>query len=168
MNFKGRVASLLRRVHKTLDEDVKSSEQEPKEQISKTKENKMPVTSSADYEDIKISDDVFFMVISQSVLEVAGVVGMAGDLSDDVAELIGKDNADKGIKIDAEGKLLNITVCLEVEYGINIPELALNVQSNVKHNVQELTGYEVQCVDVHVEKIVKKEDEQLVVPEEKE
>jgi len=158
VDFKSKMESLLRKVREKLDNDANSPDGRPEEQTPDGDLGKAHEGEDVSSGDIRISDDEFYLAVSRTALEVPGVVGMAGDLSDDMAKLIGKERIDKGIKIDTGGKLLNITVYLEVEYGTNIPELALTVQSNIKHNIQELTGYEVQCVNVHVEGIVKKED----------
>lgn len=164
MKFTNKVVSLLRKVHKTISEEAgKKNSPEQEEQVESAVEEQQVETAAetGGQGEIKIADDVLSITASQAALEVAGVVRMSGGLSDDVAKLIGKEKAAKGVRVTSDGKMLNITVYLEVEYGTNIPELALNVQARVKRNIQDLTGYEVQHVDVHVENVVKTDKEQL-------
>ena len=41
-------------------------------------------------------------------------------------------------------------VTVSVRYGLNIPDVAYNIQQSVKHNVEAMTEYKVGSVDVHV------------------
>lgn len=169
MKFKNKLVSLLKKVHKTINEEAgkkTSAELEKKEDVLEQEQVADAIKEDLGPGDIKIADDVLSITASQAALEVPGVVGMSGGLSDDVAKLMGKEKAAKGVRITSEGRMLNITVYLEVEYGANIPELALNVQAYVKRNIQDLTGYEVQHVDVHIENVVKTDGEQLNLLEE--
>lgn len=157
MSFKNRVVSLLRKVHKTINEEAGKKTDRDQESKEKVREESVapPVRGNVEQGDTRIADDVLFITAAQAALEVPGVVGMSGGLSDDVAKLMGKEKAAKGVRITSEGRMLNVTVYLNVEYGANIPELALNVQAKVKSNILDLTGYAVQHVDVHIESVVR-------------
>lgn len=87
------------------------------------------------------------------------MVAMSGGLADDVAKLMGKESNAKGVRVtfDTNGKMVDVIVYLVVEFGCNIPELALKVQEHVKSTVESMAGYEVQSVDVHIENVVKRE-----------
>ncbi len=167
MSFKNRVVSLLRKVHKTINEEAGRKTDREQEGKAEVREETVatPVRESVEQGETRIADDVLFITAAQAALEVPGVVGMSGGLSDDVAKLMGKEKAAKGVRITYEGKMLNVTVYLEVEYGANIPELALNVQAKVKGNIQDLTGYTVQHVDVHIESVVRVGDRQPILAE---
>lgn len=47
---------------------------------------------------------------------------------------------------------------LTVAYGVNIPEVASKVRDAVVKDVSNITGYEVERVDITVEKLVQAED----------
>ncbi len=162
MSFKNRVVSLLRKVHKTINEEAGKKTDREQEGKAEAREESVvpPVRENIEPGDTRIADDVLFITAAQAALEVPGVVGMSGGLSDDVAKLMGKEKAAKGVRITSEGRMLNVTVYLEVEYGANIPELALNVQAKVRSNITDLTGYAVQHVDVHIESVIKAGDRQ--------
>lgn len=106
-----------------------------------------------DVGDIRIADEVISIVASLAAQEVPGVVSMSGGIS----RFLGKENASKGVRLRFEGKLVNASVYVNIEYGYCIPEIALEIQEKVKDAIEAMTGYEVQFVDVHVEGVAKRE-----------
>ena len=114
-----------------------------------------------DYGDIRIADEVIRIVASLAAQEVPGVVSMSGGLTDGINRFLGKENASRGVRLKFEGKTVNASVYLNVEYGYCIPEIALEVQEKVKDAVDAMTGYEVQFVDVNVEGVAKRETREL-------
>lgn len=102
--------------------------------------------------DIRIADDVIGIVASLACQEVPGVIGMAGDITDGLNSLIGKENASKGIRLKFDkNKNVTANVYVIVEYGYNIPEIALAIQEKVKAAIEDMTKFDVQFVDVNIE-----------------
>lgn len=114
-----------------------------------------------EYGDIRIADEVICIVASLAAQEVPGVVSMSGGLTDGINRFLGKENASKGVRLKFEGKLVNSSVYINVEYGACIPEIALEVQEKVKDAIEAMTGYEVQFVDVNVEGVAKRPQTEL-------
>mgnify|MGYP002672858633 CR=1 FL=1 len=114
-----------------------------------------------EYGDIRIADEVICIVASLAAQEVPGVVSMSGGLTDGINRFLGKENASKGVRLKFEGKLVNASVYINVEYGACIPEIALEVQEKVKDAIEVMTGYEVQFVDVNVEGVAKRPQTEL-------
>ena len=114
-----------------------------------------------DYGDIRIADEVIRIVASLAAQEVPGVVSMSGGITDGINRFLGKENASKGVRLKFEGRTVNASIYLNVEYGYCIPEIALEVQEKVKEAVEAMTGYEVQFVDVNVEGVAKRETRAL-------
>lgn len=110
-----------------------------------------------DVGDIRIADEVISIVASLAAQEVPGVVSMSGGISEGISRFLGKENASKGVRLRFEGKLVNASVYVNIEYGYCIPEIALEIQEKVKDAIEAMTGYEVQFVDVHVEGVAKRE-----------
>lgn len=82
-----------------------------------------------------------------------GVVGMAyRSKTDEFANLLKKDSLTKGIKLecDEEGKL-KIDMHIIVDYGVNINAVCNSIISNVKYQLNKMTGLEIYNVDVYVE-----------------
>lgn len=169
MSFRKKILSAVRKVQKTFNEEAGTKEQNKgmtvaEEQAATGNDTKNVVTEDAQQQevgDIKIATEVICVVASMAALEVPGVLEMSGGLVDDVAKLMGKEKTSKGVRVDFEGKLLHLTLYLVVEFGCNIPELALNVQEHVKSQVEVMAGYEVQSVDVHIENVKKKVEKDL-------
>lgn len=135
-------------------------------------DNKVNKNAGADDEqtfdevgDIRIADEVICIVASLAAQEVSGVLGMSGGFTDGLNHLMGKENSSKGVRIKFEGKLVNASVYLIVEYGACIPEIALEVQEKVKEAIEGMTGYDVQFVDVHIEGVAKRKASELERPQ---
>ena len=114
-----------------------------------------------DFGDIRIADEVICIVASLAAQEVAGVVGMSGGFTDGINRFLGKENASKGVRLKFDGKMVNASIYINVEYGYCIPEIALEVQEKVKDAIEAMTGYEVQFVDVNVEGVAKRQTTEL-------
>ena len=103
-------------------------------------------------EGIKISEDVVAVIAGVAVSEVPGVAGMAGGFAGGISEVLsGKKNLAKGIKVDVTNTQAKIDVNIIVEYGSRIPDVAFEIQNRVKKAVENMTGLEVQEVNVHVQ-----------------
>lgn len=137
-----------------LKDALKSKEKEAVEE--NTEEENLD-----EYGDIRIADEVICIVASLAAQEVPGVVSMSGGLTDGINRFLGKENASKGVHLKFEGKLVNASVYINVEYGACIPEIALEVQEKVKEAIEAMTGYEVQFVDVNVEGVAKRPQTEL-------
>lgn len=126
-------------------------EDEAKELINEDANNNL----ADDIGDIHVADEVICIVASLAAQEVPGVYSMSGGLTDNINSFLGKENASKGVRLRYEGKQVHVIVYLNLEYGYCFPEVALNVQEKVKKAIEDLTGYDVQFVDVHVEGVIK-------------
>lgn len=103
-------------------------------------------------EGIQISDDVVAVIAGVAVSEVPGVAGMAGGFAGGITEVLsGKKNLAKGIKVEVEGTKAKIDVNIIVEYGSRIPDVAFEIQNRVKKAVENMTGLNVEEVNVHVQ-----------------
>jgi uncharacterized alkaline shock family protein YloU len=100
---------------------------------------------------IEVADEVISIVASLAACDVAGVVGMSTGFREGISKFFGKSNLAKGVRIKMEGKTVNLFVYVIVAYGTNIPEVGLKIQKRVKEAVENMTEYEVNYVDVHVE-----------------
>ena len=100
---------------------------------------------------IKIADDVVATIAGKAASEVAGVYSMSGGFAGGISEVFGKKSYTKGIKVDNTEKLLKIDVNIIVEYGARIPDVAYEIQKRVKKAVENMTGLNVEEVNVHVQ-----------------
>lgn len=99
---------------------------------------------------VNISDEVIATLASLAATEVKGVCGMvSGALG--FAELLGKKNLSKGVKITREEQRVTLDLSVIVEYGAKIPNMAWEIQDKVKGEVELMTGLDVAAVNVLVE-----------------
>lgn len=100
---------------------------------------------------VNISNDVVSIVASLAASSVKGVSGMVSSMSGGIAELLGKKNMSKGVKVSVNGKDVTLNLAIIVEYGAKIPDVAWEIQEKVKSEVEAMTGLNVVSVNVSVE-----------------
>ena len=114
----------------------------------------MSINSSFDLSKgtIVIEPEVIAKIAGYVTTTCYGVVGMAyRSKTDEFASLLKKDSISKGIKVTYKEKALNIDIHIIVEYGTNITAICNSIISRVKYQVKELTGLEVESVNVFAE-----------------
>ncbi|MGQ9823406.1 MAG: Asp23/Gls24 family envelope stress response protein [Desulfotomaculales bacterium] len=100
---------------------------------------------------IRIADEVVRIIAGLAATEVPGVAGMSGGIVGGIAEMLGRKNLSKGVKVDVGEKEAAIDIFIVAEYGSKIPEVASQIQQKVKKAVQEMTGLSVVEVNVNVQ-----------------
>ena len=109
-------------------------------------------TTTNEQESIQISNDVIAVIAGVAVSEVSGVASMAGGFAGGISEVLsGKKNMAKGIKVEKTESKVKIDVNIVVEYGTRIPDVAFEIQNRVKKAVENMTGMNVEEVNVHVQ-----------------
>ena len=102
---------------------------------------------------VKIASDVVTVIASIAATEVKGVAGMSGGITNEIVEKFGVKSSAKGIKVQVGETEAAIDLFLIIEYGVRIPEVAWEVQQNVKKAVETMTGLKVTEVNIHVQGI---------------
>ena len=100
---------------------------------------------------IRIADEVVGIIAGMAATEIPGVAGMSGGLVGGIAEMLGKKNLAKGVKVEVGEKEAAVDLYVIMEYGVRLPGIAIQVQENVKHAIESMTGLEVVEVNVHVQ-----------------
>jgi uncharacterized alkaline shock family protein YloU len=103
--------------------------------------------------DVKIASEVVTVIGTIAATEVEGIAGMSGGLTGDIAEKFGMKSSNKGIKVQIGETETIIDLFLIVEYGIKVPDVAWEVQQNVKKSVETMTGLKVSQVNIHIQGI---------------
>jgi uncharacterized alkaline shock family protein YloU len=103
---------------------------------------------------IKIADEVVAIIAGLAATEVKGVAGMSGGIAGGIAEMLGRKNLSKGVKVQVGEKEAAVDLFLAIDYGTNIPEIATEVQENVKRAIENMTGLVVIEVNIHVQGVV--------------
>lgn len=117
-------------------------------------DNKDYVSRSDELGNIHISEEVLSAIAAAAALEVEGVSGLAANLGSDIAELLGKKNLTKGIRVKMEEDKVSIELSILIAYGHTIPQVGRAVQDSVKSAMESMTGLVVDAVNVSVGGIV--------------
>ena len=115
----------------------------------------MSLEINNEYGHVSISDDVIASVAGGTAVSCYGIIGMASknQVKDGITEILGKENYSKGIKVKKdEGKLI-IDLYIIVMYGTKISEIANNVQSSVKYQIEKTLGVKVDEVNIFIQGI---------------
>jgi uncharacterized alkaline shock family protein YloU len=109
-------------------------------------------TEKQDIGGVFVSPDVIVTYISQAVTETPGVAELAGNISDTISKKVfGKESEFKGIKIDGGENGYTIDIFIVVNYGERIPDVAWNVQQNVKSALDSVMDIAVENINIHVQ-----------------
>jgi len=99
---------------------------------------------------IQIAPEVIGVIAGLATVEVPGVAGMSGGFVGGIAELLGRKNLAKGVKVEVGQREAAVDVSIVVEFGRRIPEVASEIQRNVKNAIESMTGLHVVAVNVHI------------------
>ncbi|MCR8843164.1 Asp23/Gls24 family envelope stress response protein [Paenibacillus sp. SC116] len=103
-----------------------------------------------DLGNIQIAPEVIEVIAGLATIEIEGVAGMSGGFAGGIAELLGRKNLSKGVKVEVGQREAAVDVSIIVEYGHRIPEVSSSIQANVKRSIEMMTGLHVVEVNVHV------------------
>lgn len=100
---------------------------------------------------VRINNDAIATIASVAAMEIKGVHRMGGGLGRTLYETLLRRVGSKGVKVDMRDAEAKLTVSIIVEYGVDIPRIADEVQENVKRSVEKMAGLVLSEVDVVVE-----------------
>ncbi|MEW6621667.1 MAG: Asp23/Gls24 family envelope stress response protein [Bacillota bacterium] len=109
---------------------------------------------------VKIADEVVAVIAGLAATEVSGVAAMSGGVVGGIAEKLGRKNLAKGVKVEVGERETAIDLYIIVEFGARIPDVALRIQEGVEKAVESLTGLKVVEVNIHVQGVHFKGEEQ--------
>ncbi|MDD4362802.1 MAG: Asp23/Gls24 family envelope stress response protein [Atribacterota bacterium] len=146
-----------------MQEEKSSSYKEEKEKtVIKEEKNKNTGKSqlkkdivikdnTEDLGEIKIAPEVLANIVSRIVINTKGVVGLVSGSKSGIGTLLGVKETEEGIKVDLiNNKTMSTYISVVIEYGSTIIEVAKNIQSLLKKEIEKNTGIAVQSVDVNV------------------
>jgi uncharacterized alkaline shock family protein YloU len=117
-------------------------------------ENKEYVSRSEELGNIHISEEVLAAIAAAAALEIKGVSGLSANLGSDIAQLLGKKNLAKGVRIKMEEEKVVVELSVLMAYGNTIPQVGRAVQDGVKAAIESMSGLDVAAVDVVVSGII--------------
>jgi uncharacterized alkaline shock family protein YloU len=100
---------------------------------------------------VKIASDVVATIAGLAAADVPGIAGMSGGVVGGIAEMLGRKNLTKGVKVEILEQEATIDIFTIVEYGVAIAQVALEVQKAVKSAVESMTGLSCPTVNIHIQ-----------------
>lgn len=99
---------------------------------------------------IEIAPEVIEVIAGIAASEVEGVAQMRGNFASGVAERLGKKNHGKGIRVELSEEGIKVDVYCLMNFGVSIPQVALEVQENIRQTLYNMTALEAAEVNVHI------------------
>ena len=109
------------------------------------------MTSNEGLGSIRVADEV--------VSVIAGLAAMSGGLIGGIAEMLGRRNFSKGVKVEVGEQEAAVDLSIVVTYGVDIRHVATDVQKNVRRAIESMTGLKVVETNVQVQGVVFPEEE---------
>lgn len=113
-------------------------------------ESKEYVSQAEELGAIHISEEVIASIAAVAAVEVEGVDSLSANLGSDIADLLGKKNLSKGVRLEITENEVTVSISIQVKYGHTIPDVARAVQDAVLTSVADTTGLKVNAVNVNV------------------
>lgn len=100
--------------------------------------------------EVQIADEVVATIAGLAATEVKGVSATSGNVTNEIAEKLGKKNLSRGVKVIVNPDAVSVDMALTLDYGYGIPETAKLVQEKVKLAIENMTGLQVKEVNVRI------------------
>ena len=131
---------------------AKSEEQRLPRKVEEHWEDRPETTRrKSELGETRIANEVVSIIAGLAATEVKGVAGMSGGVVGGIAEMLGRRNLTKGVKVEVGEEQAAVDLYVVMEYGVRIPDVAYQIQENVKRAIETMTGLEVLEVNVHVQ-----------------
>ncbi len=84
--------------------------------------------------DVTYGNHVLRSIIKLATEEISGVGSLQG----------------KGVRMDVVGNVVNVSVSINVFYGVSCADVAFRIQNNIKRNIETSTTYKAGRIDVNI------------------
>lgn len=114
-------------------------------------ESKQYIKQLQDNGTVQISEDVIAEIVAHAACEVEGVAGLNSKPGADIAELLGKKNWGRGLKISVlEDESVAIECNITVNYGQNVVNVGKAAQAAITNALESMAGVKIASVNVNV------------------
>jgi uncharacterized alkaline shock family protein YloU len=100
---------------------------------------------------VKIKNEVIASIAGLAAKEVKGVSDIGCGLIDNIYKIFKPDCTGWGVKVDIDENKLKLNVPVIVEYGVDIPQVAMLVQENVRSAIEKMTGLNAVEINVNIQ-----------------
>lgn len=113
-------------------------------------DNKDYIITTTEDGSVNISEDVISIIAWEAMHEVEGFGGPSAGIPGDLAELIGRKNASRGVRVSSEAQSVAVDVYVTVRFGYSVTKVSRDIQEAISKAVQDMTGVAVSAVNVNV------------------
>ena len=99
---------------------------------------------------VHISEEVVSKIAAIAATEIEGVSGLEKNAGKELVCKLKKKGFVPGVRIDFHVDGIVIDLYLVVKYGRPFRSVASAVHKNVKETVESMSGYNVDCINVHI------------------
>ena len=99
---------------------------------------------------VKIADEAIAIIAGTAALEIEGVAGMAGNLTGDIAQILGRRNLSKGVNVEVTGSDVKVTLNILAKFGYKLQEMSEAIQRRVKTTLENMIGLNAQEININI------------------
>ncbi len=99
---------------------------------------------------VEIAPEVIETIAGLAASEIEGVASMRGSFASDVVEKFGGVSHSKGVKVDISETAIEIDMSIVIQYGVSIPKVSRQLQTNIRQSLKNMTALEVNQINIHV------------------
>lgn len=114
------------------------------------KRNIYTIYDDHDTGSVVISDNVMCIIAGLAALEVDGIASMRGNIGLSQITRSEMNKISKCVKIIEEDGKIRVQLVLNIRYGYNLPDVTRKVQERVKDVLENMTGIEVESVNISI------------------
>jgi len=103
---------------------------------------------------VKIADEAIAIIAGTAALEIEGVAGMAGKLTGDIAQMLGRHNFSKGVNVEAESGGIKVTLNILAKFGYKLQEMSESIQRRVKTAIENMLGLNAQEININIASVL--------------
>lgn len=108
------------------------------------------IETDESFGEVQISDEVVAIIAGLAATEVDGVASIAGNLTRELIAKLGKKNLSKSVIVEVSDGHVNVKLTLYLQYGYSVPAVCMKVQERVKNSIENMTGLQVDCINVSI------------------
>ncbi|MCG3418741.1 Asp23/Gls24 family envelope stress response protein [Oceanobacillus sp. M65] len=99
---------------------------------------------------VEIAPEVIEVIAGIAAAETEGLYAMRGNFASGVAERFGKKAHSKGVKVELTESGILIDLYVILHFGVSIPQVAQNLQTNIRQTLKNMTALEIDEINIHV------------------
>jgi len=99
---------------------------------------------------VQVAEDVVAIIAGTAAMEVDGVVAADGNFTGNIAEILGKKNLSKGVRLTVNENSVSVELNIQVRFGFKVKDVSEEVQKRVKTAIETMIGLSAPEVNVNV------------------